>query len=104
MSSSPLPATQSAITRQTYWESKLLDNVELAIRGSVGKSFGLDHALDDLPIPAVVENARVLEHMFTHAIHRGVRMPSRVQRRGWCSHIQCMSFPTPSDLRMPTEV
>ena len=89
-----LPATKSSIAQQTHWESELLDNVELAIQGSVRKSVGLDHAPDDLLIPAVVENACVVDNMFTHVIHKGVGMLTKVQRRGLCSHIQCVSFST----------
>jgi hypothetical protein len=71
-----LPATKSPIAQHAHWERELLDNVELAIQGSIGKSVGLKHAPDDIPIPAVVENACVLDNLFTHVVHRGVGMPT----------------------------
>ena len=71
-----LPATKSPIAQPEEWEHELLDNVELAIRSSIRNSVALKHAPDDIPIPAVVENACVLDNLFTHVVHRGVGMPT----------------------------
>ena len=71
--SSTLAATQSSIAQQTYWERGLLDNVELAIHGSVRKSVGLNHAPGDFLIPAVVENACMLDNRLTHECQQECR-------------------------------
>ena len=71
-----LPATKSPIAQHAHWERELLHNAELAIQGSIRNSVGLKHAPDDNPIPAVVENACVLDNLFTHVVHRGVGMPT----------------------------